>query len=149
MLELGASFQAKSYWDNNWKNPKLDSPRGVHNLNQEQGTTQWWEVDMPGNDHYTFTDMTLQKRGDGCCHDRTISAVRFQYSKDGNNWEWYDGGRYVATGQEPNTPKNEKIKFAIDPPIEGANKVRVMIDRSKSNHNHYQGRFDLWAYKEE
>ena len=53
---------------------------------------------MPGDDHFTFTDMTLQKRGDGCCTDRTISKVRFQYSKDGSTWEWHDGGKYYTTG---------------------------------------------------
>lgn len=31
MAEMGATFQASSYWDGNWKNPALDSVRGVHN----------------------------------------------------------------------------------------------------------------------
>ena len=145
---MGGTFQAKSYWDENWKIPLLDSERGVHNVNTEGDTAQWWEVDMPGDDHFTFTDMTLQKRGDGCCTDRTISKVRFQYSQDGSTWEWHDGGKYFTTGQTPETDKDEKMKFAIDPPITGANKVRVWVDSSHRIGHHFQGRFDLWARKE-
>lgn len=67
MAEMGATFQASSYWDGSWKNPALDSVRGVHNHSGQNAVNQWWEVAMPGSDLYTFTDMTLQKRGDGCC----------------------------------------------------------------------------------
>jgi len=59
MTQMGGTFQAKSYWDANWKNPLLDSPMGIHNQNTEGNVDQWWEVDMPGDDHFTFTDMTL------------------------------------------------------------------------------------------
>jgi hypothetical protein len=31
MMDLDASFTAKGYWDNGWKNPRLDSRTGVHN----------------------------------------------------------------------------------------------------------------------
>jgi hypothetical protein len=31
MMDLGATFKAKGYWDNNWKNPRLDSRYGIHN----------------------------------------------------------------------------------------------------------------------
>jgi hypothetical protein len=77
MLDLKATFQASSYWDNNWKNPKLNSARGIHGGKDQSDKPQWWEVDMPGTDSYTFSGMTLMKRGDGCCTTRTISAVRF------------------------------------------------------------------------
>ena len=33
MSQLGGTFKAKSYWDGNWKNPLLDSERGIHNVN--------------------------------------------------------------------------------------------------------------------
>ena len=148
MAEMGASFQASSYWDDNWKNPALGSARGVHNHSGQNAVNQWWEVDMPSTDLYTFTDMTLQKRGDGCCQERIIKAVRFQYSEDGNNWKWHEGGKYFITGQTATTPKDDKVKFAIDPPITGANKVRVWIDQSHANSGWYQGRFDLAAKKE-
>ena len=32
MTQMGGTFQASSYWDVNWKNPLLDSERGVHNV---------------------------------------------------------------------------------------------------------------------
>ena len=31
ILDLKGKFTASSYWDGNWKNPRLNSPRGVHN----------------------------------------------------------------------------------------------------------------------
>ena len=33
MMDLGATFKAKSYWDGNWKNPRLDARYGTHNQN--------------------------------------------------------------------------------------------------------------------
>ena len=65
MLDLKGTFSASSYWDGNWKNPKLGSPRGIHNARDTNSKDQWWEVDMPGNDDYLFTAMSIQKRGDG------------------------------------------------------------------------------------
>jgi hypothetical protein len=100
MMDMNATFKASSYWDANWKNPRLDSKRGVHNGKKEGEKDQWWEVDMPGTDLYTFSGMTLMKRGDGCCKDRVIDAVRFQYSDDGENWTWYEDKKYVPTGQK-------------------------------------------------
>ena len=37
MMDLKATFQAKSYWDNGWKSPRLDSARGVHNASNQNG----------------------------------------------------------------------------------------------------------------
>ena len=148
MAELGGTFNAKSFHNDYWKDPSLDGPRGVSSSVSEGGIDQWWEVDMPNEELFYFTDMTIQKRGDGVAEHIAIDAVRFQYSRDGQTWEWHDGGKYYKTGQKPETPKDEKLKFAIDPPITGANKIRVWLDADHANNNWFQARFDLWAKKE-
>lgn len=38
IIDLGATTSAKSYWDNSWHNPRLDSPRGFHNSTNERST---------------------------------------------------------------------------------------------------------------
>ena len=78
LIDFGSTFTGHSYWDGNWKNPRLDSPLGVHNAGGKRFETHWWKVDMPGDDMYEVSSMTLQKRGDGydgCCTNRTILAV--------------------------------------------------------------------------
>lgn len=42
LMDLGATFTASSYWDNNWKNPRLDSKYGVHNAKGQGSVEQWW-----------------------------------------------------------------------------------------------------------
>jgi hypothetical protein len=38
----------------------------------------WLQVDMPGDENYEVSEMSLMRRGDGCCGDpRTIDAVQF------------------------------------------------------------------------
>jgi len=102
---------------------------------------------MPGKVLYNFSAMTLMKRGDGCCQDRVIDAVRFEYSEDGSTtWKKYNGGKYVKTGQTAAQKNTEQVKFKIDPPIT-ANRVRVFIDKDHANGGWYNGRFDLWATK--
>ena len=94
LIDLGATFTGQSYWDGNWKNPRLDSPRGAHNAPGKGTGTHWWKVDMPGDDMYEVSSMTLQKRGDGCCTERTILAVTFDYSEDnGATWQQHAGGK--------------------------------------------------------
>ena len=39
MAQLGGTFTASSYWDNNWKDPALDSSRGIHNYNTQGGVS--------------------------------------------------------------------------------------------------------------
>lgn len=146
MMDLNGKFSASSSWDENWKTPTLDSPRGVHNAKETEGKEQWWEVDMPYDSMYKFSAMTLQKRGDGCCAERIIDAVKFQYSTDGKTFKDYNNGKYVPTGQKPSDPKEAQVKFEIDPPIT-ANKVRILLDKSHSTLGWYTGRFDLWAVK--
>jgi hypothetical protein len=62
---------------------------------------------MPGTDSYTFSGMTIMKRGDGCCTTRIISGVRFQYSDDGKKWTWYEDKKYVATGMKTTDKKTD------------------------------------------
>ena len=75
MMDLGATFTASSYWDNNWKNPRLYSPTGVHNAPGQGTVEQWWQVDLPGEGFYEASAMSLMKRGDGADPKRTINAV--------------------------------------------------------------------------
>ena len=149
MMDMGAKFRAKSYWSNDWKNPKLSSKTGVHNHKSHKNVEQWWEVNMPGSNKYTFSDMTLMKRGDGKAKDRVIKAVRFRVKRPGSKkWEWHNDGKYYKTGQTKRMGKWDRTHFPIDPPIKHADKVRVYVDRTVANSGWYQGRFDLWAKKE-
>jgi hypothetical protein len=93
--------------------------------------------------------MTIQKRGDGCCTERIIDAVRFMVSRDGGkSWKLHAGGQYYKTGQSKETVKDAKIKFEIDPPIMGATNVQVLVDKDHVNNGWMSARFDLWAKKE-
>ena len=42
IMDLDSTFTASSYWDGNWKNPRLDSTRGIHNSYASRNTQQWW-----------------------------------------------------------------------------------------------------------
>ena len=42
MMDLGAIFTASSYWNGQWKNPRLDSKTGVHNAPGQGAVEQWW-----------------------------------------------------------------------------------------------------------
>lgn len=100
MMDLGASFKAKSMWDANWNKPRLDSRTGIHNGNREANIAQWWEVDMPGNAFFKVSMMTLMKRGDNAARNRLINAVQFQFSyDDGKNWHTHNKGKWYSTGQ--------------------------------------------------
>ncbi len=90
--------------------------------------------------------MSLMKRT-GCCQDRTIDAVKIQYSQDnGKNWHDHDNGKWIATGQVKADASNFERKFEIDPPVTG-NAFRVIIDKAHTKGVYVQGRFDLWVVK--
>ena len=76
-MDLEATFTASSYWNKKWKNPRLDSPRGIHNARGQSDVEQWWQVDLPGEDFYEASSMVLKKRGDGRDPHKTIDAVQF------------------------------------------------------------------------
>jgi hypothetical protein len=44
IMDLGAKFSSKGAWDGNWKNPRLDSPKGFHNSKADHSppVPQWW-----------------------------------------------------------------------------------------------------------
>lgn len=69
------------------------------------------------------------KRGDSCCYDRVIDAVKFQYSYD-NGQTWYDheNGKWFPTGQALTDNQYVVRKIDISPPMHG-NAFRVVIDR--------------------
>jgi hypothetical protein len=80
MMDLGATFKPSSFYSGAWKNPRLDSRTGIHSANGQSGVEQYWQVDLPSDDFYEATAMTLMKRGDNAARDRLINAVQFQFS---------------------------------------------------------------------
>lgn len=127
-MDLSATFTASSYWDNNWKNPKLNSPYGVHNAPGQGAVEQWWQVDLPGEGFYEASAMSLMKRGDGYDPQRTINAVQFQFSQDnGQTWHDHEDGKWFPTGALTTDTKDIVRKFKIDPPMNG-NAFRVVLD---------------------
>jgi hypothetical protein len=42
MMDLGATFTASSYYNGQWKNPRLDSKTGVHTAPGQAAVEQWW-----------------------------------------------------------------------------------------------------------
>ena len=52
MLDYNAQFEASSYHNNDWKNPRLGSYRGVHNNPSEYENGTWWQVTMPKDKGY-------------------------------------------------------------------------------------------------
>ena len=85
---------------------------------------------MPGNELYTLSAMTLMKRGDGCCNERTITGIAFDFSNDdGNTWIQHENGKYFPTGSLPTDQRSKERYFEIHPPIV-ANMFRMRIDRA-------------------
>lgn len=148
-MDVGAKFKASSFWSNAWNNPRLDSRTGIHSKRGQSGMEQYWEVDLPSDDYYEATAMTLMKRGDNGSRDRLINAVQFQFSQDnGKTWHDHAGGKWFKTGQQRADNYLTKRKFAIDPPMHG-NAFRVILDAAHKVGQNYQGRFDLWVTKDE
>jgi translation elongation factor P/translation initiation factor 5A len=54
---------------------------------------------MPGSEIYEISAMTIMKRGDDCCKERVIKAVKFQFSyDDGQTWNTHNKGKWYETG---------------------------------------------------
>jgi hypothetical protein len=66
-MDLDATFSQESAWDNNWRKPRLDSKSGFHNARGKGETSFWIQLDMPGDDVYEASEMSLMRRADGCC----------------------------------------------------------------------------------
>lgn len=104
---------------------------------------------MPGEDFYDVTAMTLMKRADGCCPERTILMVKFEYSYDnGKTWISHNNSKWYTTGSIPADNKDVARKFEIEPKMTG-NAFRIIIDNDPKHKvgPYTQGRFDLWALK--
>ena len=65
IMDLGAKPTAKSSYKI-WTNPRLDSGLGFH-TDRDMHDSTWWQVTFDGSDFYTASQMTIKKRGDGCC----------------------------------------------------------------------------------
>ena len=87
MMDLNSKFHATSYWDNNWKNPRLDSRFGVHNHRSQSGKPQSWTVDFPTDKSKTWevSQFIYKKRGDTGQSDQFPTAVQVEYY-DGKSW---------------------------------------------------------------
>ena len=103
---------------------------------------------MPGDENYEVSEMSIMRRGDGCCGNqhRQIDAVSFQTSQDGKNWYPHNKGAWYKTGQVWNDAVELERKFMIEPPMNGKF-FRVIMDKDHKTSDHIQGRFDLWAVK--
>jgi hypothetical protein len=64
LMDLGAKHRESSSWDNNWKNPRLDSKTGVHNHRHTHNRASWWEMYFNGKLMEVST-LTYKKRGGG------------------------------------------------------------------------------------
>ena len=149
LMDLGGVFKASSHLNNGWKNPRLDSRTGIHSASGQGGLEQWWQVDLPADDYYEATAMTLMKRGDNAARDRLITAVQFQFSQDnGKSWHDHAGGKWFKTGQNRNDNAQVERQITITPPMHG-NAFRVILDASHKVGPCYHGRFDLWVTKDE
>ena len=65
MKEFGALFTAKTFWSDEFKDPSLDSPRGIISENGwgrdadwKTIPSQWWQVTLTGKKYY-FTYFVL------------------------------------------------------------------------------------------
>lgn len=74
--------------------------------------------------------LTLKKRAD-CCKEKIIERVQLEYSTDqGDTWNKYENGKFLATGQQPGDDPEMERNIKIDPPMQG-NTFRVHIDASQ------------------
>ena len=64
-------------WSAAWSKPRLDSTTGFHNQRGMGDSLFWLQVDMPEDENYEVSEMSLMRRGDGCCGNqhRQIDAV--------------------------------------------------------------------------
>jgi hypothetical protein len=89
--------------------------------------------------------MTLAKRGDTCCSERTILDVRFSFSTDGGlTWKDHEDGKWYKTGSLVTDSNDVFRKFDINPPIVG-NAFRIHSDIDHASAPVMHGRFDLWV----
>ena len=144
VLKDGAKTSATGYWDNNWKNPRLDSKTGFHHAKNDNGP-QTWTTEFAGNGSkkYQVKQLVYMKRGDTLKYDQYLTAVKVEYF-DGKQWKSYKNGEWLKTGVTSSDPLTKMHYIDIDPPIEGATKVRLQLDRAHVK-NTISGRFDWVA----
>ena len=94
------------------------------------------------------------KRGDDTSNHRWgynkffITAVKIEYF-DGKQWKTYNdnGVEWLPTGVQEKDHMNTQHTIKLDPPIDGATKVRLQLDWDHAK-NAIFGRFD-WVVAEE
>ena len=147
VLKDGAKTSATSYWDKNWMNPKLDAKYGYHPKNGDNGPQTWTtEFAGDGSKKYEVKQLIYMKRGDTLQYGQYLTAVKVEYY-DGKQWKSYKNGEWLKTGVKSSDPVTKMHYIDIDPPIKGATKVRLQLDKAHAK-NHISGRFD-WVAAEE
>ena len=96
LMDLNAISSQSSFYDRNWRNPRLDSSTGFHNANNRGGADFWVMVELPGV--FRVHEMLLMKRGDNGCRDRLILQLNIKYTEDNINWIEYNNGLPIPTG---------------------------------------------------
>ena len=85
MVDLKSTYAASSYYDNNWKDPRLTGPRGVHQHGSQPNKPQWWETTFPNKEVYEVGTWTFMKRGEGHL-GQFPTAIRVQYWSPTKGW---------------------------------------------------------------
>ena len=145
MMDLGAKFRASSFHNHHWNRPRLDSSSGIHNNGRFSGKPQVWTVDFPGSKDksktWEISQFIYKKRGDGKHQYQYLTAIQIEYY-DGKSWQKYQNGKWLPTNAKREDPFQKERTITLDPPITGATKVRINLDRAHNSDNSFSGRFD-------
>jgi hypothetical protein len=98
LMDIGAIFTQSSFWDGNWRNPRLDSGTGFHSQNNRGGVDHWCMIELPKV--MDVHQLIMMKRGDNTCRDRLILRVEIEYSEKSGSADWvkYKNGEALPTG---------------------------------------------------
>ena len=97
MIDLGATHKQSSAWDSEWTKLMLTDKAGFYPSKGQRFQPMWLEVDMPGNEFYEVSSVTMMKGGAG--KQSFIKAFQLQFSYDeGKNWHTHSDGKWFETG---------------------------------------------------
>ena len=146
IMSDGAKTSFSSYWDNNWKYPRLDSKTGIHIGQNQAGKTQYWTTEFAGDGSKKYQVDTLMYMTRADRSTQYLTAVKIEYF-DGKQWKSYKNGEWLKTGAKSSFPASKIYNVWLEPPINGATKVRIVADKEHAVGT-VSGRFD-WVTAEE
>lgn len=149
-MDLKAHYHAKSCrTEKTWCDPHLNSTTGVAPSKDDQDNEeeQWWRVVLPDKDPYKVLRLELKKRGDGNHTDHVINKVTVEYKKENGDWEWYNDGAALPTGQKEDDDAEKIRAIKFEPPFV-ATEVKIHIKPADTNMKRIEGRYDLIVAKE-